>query len=409
MESPSVRGPDELRAVLDEELGRLPEKYRAPIVLCYLEGLTHDEAALRLSCPVGTVRSRMSRARETLRARLTHRGLAMSTAVLEPALAAAATAAVVSPKLSEATIQAAMDIAGGRAVAGAVSAGAAALTERVLRTMLMTKLGTIAAMALLAGITAGGAGMMTRGRGQSVAQAPRPTPGETDPPRSKGDETKNEADELRRRQAELIGEVRSLKEELKRAKAAQGTPGFGGRPGLFDPMRGMAGAAERLPKQLIPSIENPQIIAVPSPGGERIWAQSFETGTWQSYRVPQGAKATAILSPGILALLMEGPEVTQIATFAIVSGEWITQDLREPAHGRVVPLVGPGVAVYAVGRYVYAFSQAAKRWDVLELAEGVKPYPILSGTYIKVEDGSHLHIFSHKTGRWSSLDTKADH
>ena len=67
MESPGVRDPDELRAVLDEELGRLPEKYRAPLVLCYLEGLTHDEAALRLRCPVGTVRSRMTRARETLR------------------------------------------------------------------------------------------------------------------------------------------------------------------------------------------------------------------------------------------------------------------------------------------------------------------------------------------------------
>ena len=232
MESPGVRDPDELRAVLDEELGRLPEKYRAPIVLCYLEGLTHDEAALRLSCPVGTVRSRMTRARETLRARLTRRGLAMPTAVLGPALAAEATAAVVSPKLLEATTQAAMAVAAGHAVTGAVSAGAAALTERVLRTMLMTKLGAIAAMTLLAGITAGGAGMMTRGLGQSVAQAPRSTPGETDPPRAKNDETEDEADELRRRQAELIDEVKSLKEELKKAKAAQGTPGSGaGCPG----------------------------------------------------------------------------------------------------------------------------------------------------------------------------------
>src|SRR5262249_2738067 len=50
----------ELRAVLDEEIGRLPAKYRDPVVLCYLEGLTHEEAALRLRCPVGTVRSRMA-------------------------------------------------------------------------------------------------------------------------------------------------------------------------------------------------------------------------------------------------------------------------------------------------------------------------------------------------------------
>ncbi|MFI5456597.1 MAG: RNA polymerase sigma factor [Isosphaerales bacterium] len=67
--------------VVHQEVSRLPEKYRAPIVLCYLEGLTHDEAAARLSWPVGTVRSRQSRARETLRNRLNRRGVTASTAI----------------------------------------------------------------------------------------------------------------------------------------------------------------------------------------------------------------------------------------------------------------------------------------------------------------------------------------
>ncbi len=66
-------------AIVHQEIDRLPEKYRAPIVLCYLEGLTHDEAASRLSWPVGTVRSRLSRARDTLRSRLNRRGLAVPT------------------------------------------------------------------------------------------------------------------------------------------------------------------------------------------------------------------------------------------------------------------------------------------------------------------------------------------
>src|SRR5271166_490498 len=58
-----------------QEVGRLSEKFRAPIVLCYLEGLTHDQAAARLNWPVGTVRSRLARARDQLRVRLVRRGV----------------------------------------------------------------------------------------------------------------------------------------------------------------------------------------------------------------------------------------------------------------------------------------------------------------------------------------------
>ncbi len=64
----------ELRPLLDSEIARLPERFRTPIVLCYFEGLTHDQAAERLRCPVGTVRSRMAKARDLLRTRLTRRG-----------------------------------------------------------------------------------------------------------------------------------------------------------------------------------------------------------------------------------------------------------------------------------------------------------------------------------------------
>jgi RNA polymerase sigma factor (sigma-70 family) len=75
-------GQAELRAVIDEEISRLPERYRVPLVLCHMEGMRHLDVAQRLGCPVGTVESRLSRAREQLRSRLSRRGLAPTAAVL---------------------------------------------------------------------------------------------------------------------------------------------------------------------------------------------------------------------------------------------------------------------------------------------------------------------------------------
>ena len=79
---------------LHEEIARLPERYREPVVLCYLEGLTTEEAALRIGCPHGTILSRLSRARERLRGQLDRRGLASSAALLTTGLTPRATAAL---------------------------------------------------------------------------------------------------------------------------------------------------------------------------------------------------------------------------------------------------------------------------------------------------------------------------
>src|SRR4051812_41594555 len=94
----------ELGVVLDEEIGRLPEKYRHAVVLCELEGLSHDEAASQLGCAVGTVKSRLSRAREKLRSRLIRRGLAPSAGAGALALHEQTASAAVPASLAAATV-----------------------------------------------------------------------------------------------------------------------------------------------------------------------------------------------------------------------------------------------------------------------------------------------------------------
>jgi RNA polymerase sigma factor (sigma-70 family) len=103
---------EDLLPLLDQELQRLPEKYRAPLVLCYLEGKTHVEAAKQLGWPIGSMSSRLERGRQILRNRLTARQQAMLVAFFAGTWTANARAAGVPPPLANATVQAAVGLAG---------------------------------------------------------------------------------------------------------------------------------------------------------------------------------------------------------------------------------------------------------------------------------------------------------
>src|SRR5262249_26670482 len=114
-ESPDPLADQELRHTIDRVLNDLPEKHRAPLILCYLQGKTHAEAARELGWPVGSMSRRVSQALERLRERLAHRQLALSAAVL----AILASDRAVPVALAQATLKAAVLVNAGQAVGNA--------------------------------------------------------------------------------------------------------------------------------------------------------------------------------------------------------------------------------------------------------------------------------------------------
>jgi RNA polymerase sigma factor (sigma-70 family) len=164
---------NDLQPLLDQELSRLPDKYRAVLVLCDLESLTRKEAAQQLGCPEGTIAGRLARARAMLARRLTQRGIAVSSGALAAVLAQNAASACVPAAVLSSTIKVAgLAVAAKVAVTGAISVEVARLTEGVLKTMLLRKLMTAAIVLLVAAALSGVMGLIfqTQAAGQSQGQ-----------------------------------------------------------------------------------------------------------------------------------------------------------------------------------------------------------------------------------------------
>ncbi len=426
----------ELWSVIDAEVARLPAKFRTPIVLCYFEGLTHDQAAERMRCPVGTVRSRMTKGRELLRSRLTRRGLA-PTPALRDVGPISEIAPAVPPALLFKTIAAAASVVAGPSIAtGIVSTSAITLTQGVLRTMSLTKWMTLAAAVMVLGALGGGIGVAARQQGIEPASKevqPRPTQSTANPARKAlkvAQDGINEYEKQLKAAHAMIeqqhSEILALKaridalESRGNAEAVKG-PNF---PSPWSRSKRQApgdGPAVAPPVADVPFPDrittSPGVIDSQSAKGDRVLIYVTKTGTARPYRPPLGAQvlSATVWQPYVL-ITSNGPGAAQLAAYDLDHDRWATQDLREgikggsislllqdkPAalvaphfqgspltqltvfdlkhfrwsvqdlieprdEGRANPMAQGDVAIYVLGRNIYAYSAEAGRWDVLNL------------------------------------------
>ena len=147
---PAAPGPSaELLGGIHEELDRLPERYRAAIVLCDLEGQTCEQTARQLGCPLGTVGSRLARGREKLRTRLIRRGLAPGLGTIVTALSLDSALGSIPTPFVEMTARAAMQLSA-RTATGIVTIASARIARDISRSMFMSKFLPITAVTLAA-------------------------------------------------------------------------------------------------------------------------------------------------------------------------------------------------------------------------------------------------------------------
>jgi RNA polymerase sigma factor (sigma-70 family) len=183
----------DLRQALHQEVDRLPERYRLPFVLCYLEGKTNEEAADLLGWPKGTVLSSLARARERLRGRLTRRGLVLTAGLLAAALSQDSATAGLPTALAESTLKAAILFAAGRGAAGGIAAPVLAYAESLLHAAFVAKLKLTAVILLALTVGGTGAGLFAYhartgvhedivGANSAPAKLPQPSATSTAPP-----------------------------------------------------------------------------------------------------------------------------------------------------------------------------------------------------------------------------------
>jgi RNA polymerase sigma factor (sigma-70 family) len=231
MPHPEVAPPEaqDWRCVLDRELERLPEKYRAPVVLCDLECRSRREAARQLGLCEGTLSSRLATARRMLAKRLGKTGVVLSGGALAAVLNEGASAAVPAP-LVISTARAAVLIAAGQAAA--VATPAAALMREVVKAMFLAKLKVIVATVVVT-VALGASGLVYQASGQAAPPAGKPA-GELEALRRENDLLKLNLEVVLEKVRAQEAELRTLRGRLEAKNAKAAAQGKGGVFADFD-------------------------------------------------------------------------------------------------------------------------------------------------------------------------------
>jgi len=193
----------EWRTALDEEVARLPEKYRVPVVLCEFEGRARREVACELNVPEGTLSSRLAAARKLLARRLTRRGLVLPAAFLGMAWGPGLAGAAVPASLVESTTHSAALVAVGKAIGSALPAGVDALMQGVTTAMWFAKVKLGIAVLVTLGLLGAGAWSLRQARAGDGPDKPKPSAAKPGPDKPSADKAAN-ADKPKKPQGESV-------------------------------------------------------------------------------------------------------------------------------------------------------------------------------------------------------------
>jgi RNA polymerase sigma-70 factor (ECF subfamily) len=167
--------PQDYLPVVHAELNRLPTKIRDPLVLCYLEGLTQEEAARQLDCPLGTLKGRLTKGRELLRSRLGRRGLALSLIVLLLNLLEQKASAAIPDALLASTVKAGVRLAARRSALSGTGSSANRLARTEINTRRFRRF-FLLGVGMLALLGVGGARLVQGALHEDPPPAPAPPP-----------------------------------------------------------------------------------------------------------------------------------------------------------------------------------------------------------------------------------------